>query len=416
MGPPAKPGFAYDVAVIGGGPAGCSAAIALGGRGLRVLVLEAKTYPHDKLCGEFLSPECAGLLEGLGLSERLLALDPAPIHTVCLTAPNGAAWETRLPGTAWGLTRRALDEALAERARAVGAEVRVGCAVIDLAGSLEAGYTLHTRARGGRVGELRARAVIGAHGKRAALDAALERPFLRQTQPFVALKAHYHGPPLPGRIELHGFPGGYCGLSEFETGAGSSVRAANLCLLAHSSAFRAGAGAGPDRVGAFMRWMRARNPRLEAWLSQATPLTGRWLSIAQVPFTGKQPVEGGVLLAGDAAGLIVPLAGDGIAMALRAGALAAEHVTGFLAERVSAATLRRGYAADWQREFGPRLRLARVLQPLMLRPGWLGLGLRLLRAVPRLGQYLVTHTRDPRSGAGAPTAWPRNLEPQEERA
>jgi flavin-dependent dehydrogenase len=219
----------------------------------------------------------------------------------------------------------------------------------------------------------------------------------------VALKAHFHGPALPGRIELHGFPGGYCGLSEFEPGAGESTRAANVCLLVRAEVFAVAArgAAGPDRVAAFVAWMRAQNPRLEAWLARATPVGSRWLSIAQVPFAGKQPVEGGVLLAGDAAGLIAPLAGDGIAMALRAGPLAAAHVGEYLAGRASAEALRRRYAAGWQRAFGSRLRLARALQALMLRPAWLGPGLRLLKAAPRLGQYLVTHTRE--VGAGA--AW-----------
>src|SRR5690349_9649625 len=97
----------YDVAIVGGGPAGSSAAITLARLGARVVLFEAKTYPHDKLCGEFLSPECAMLLDELGLTPALRALKPASIEIACLTAPDGAAWETRLPGVALGLTRRA---------------------------------------------------------------------------------------------------------------------------------------------------------------------------------------------------------------------------------------------------------------------------------------------------------------------
>ena len=93
------------------------------------------------------------------------------------------------------------------------------------------------RRNGGRL-EYRARAAIAAHGKRAALDRTLDRPFLRRRQPFVALKAHFRGPALPGRIQLHGFPGGYCGMSEVE-----EPGQANVCLLAHESVLRRRAAA-----------------------------------------------------------------------------------------------------------------------------------------------------------------------------
>src|SRR5260370_11939865 len=87
----------YDVAVVGGGPAGCSAAIHLALGGARVILLESRAYPHDKLCGEFLSPECAVLLDGLGLTASMRGLSPAAIETVRLSAPDVTAWETTHP-------------------------------------------------------------------------------------------------------------------------------------------------------------------------------------------------------------------------------------------------------------------------------------------------------------------------------
>jgi flavin-dependent dehydrogenase len=384
----------FDVAVVGGGPAGCSAAIHLALRGANVVLLEARAYPHDKLCGEFLSPECAGLLDQLGLTPALRGLGPAPIETACLSAPDGAAWESKLPGMALGITRRALDHALARRAQAAGAELCAGLIVTHIDGRLADGFQL--RAIGGNAGPIRARCVIAAHGRRAALDRALGRRFLRRPQPFVAFKAHFAGPPLPGRIELHGFPAGYCGLSELERGTAPAGRAANVCLLVHEAAFRRAGGAGAERVPAFIGWMRKQNPRLEAWLSQATQLDERWLSIAQVPFGPKRPVVAEVLMAGDAAGLITPLAGDGIAMALRGGQMAAERVLAYLAGEQTAAEVCQGYARDWRRQFGRRVQLSRLLQVFMLRPRLLGLGLRLLRAAPAMGDYMLTHTREAR--------------------
>jgi flavin-dependent dehydrogenase len=146
--------------------------------------------------------------------------------------------------------------------------------------------------------------------------------------------------------------------------------------------------------------MRRQHPRLDDWISRAAPLGQRWISIAQVPFGPKPAVEGDLLLAGDAAGLIAPLAGDGIAMALRGGALAAEHLAAFLSDQMQPADLRAAYARAWQREFGPRLRLARLSQSFLLRPALFNLALRLLNASPALGRYFVAHTRDLRPVAG----------------
>jgi len=372
----------FDTAIVGGGPAGCSAAIILAQRGARVVLFEAKTYPHDKLCGEFLSPECAGLLDELGLTPRLRTLKPVPIEIFRLTAPDGAAWETRLPGIALGLTRKALDAALAERVSALGVEVCSGTTVTAIRGDLSHGFELETRSK-----QVQARTVIAAHGKRGALDRALNRNFLKRPQPFVALKAHFHGPPLPKRIELHAFPGGYCGMSEVETGA------TNICFLAHESVFRGAAEAPPERLAEFLKWMPAQNAHLQAWLSQAKQIDEHWISIGQVPFSGKHPVEGDILMAGDAAGLITPLAGDGIAIALQSGKLAAESIAKFLNGQLSATHLRQHYAAEWQRAFTARFRLSRILQACLLRPYLLGPALRLINAVPSVGNYLVTHTR-----------------------
>jgi flavin-dependent dehydrogenase len=170
-------------------------------------------------------------------------------------------------------------------------------------------------------------------------------------------------------------------MSEIEGGA------ANVCLLAREPALR-----GRD-VPAFLAWMRDQNPRLREWLAQAEPLQEKWLCISQIPFLRKGPLVGDVLMAGDAAGLIAPLAGDGIAMALRSGALAAARTRDFLDGRLTARRLRRSYASAWRREFGTRLILGRALQALMLRPRLLSRALRALDAAPSLGDYLVARTR-----------------------
>jgi flavin-dependent dehydrogenase len=375
----------FDVAVVGGGPAGCSTAITLAAQGATVVLFEAKTYPHHKVCGEFLSPECGGELDQLGLTASIQRLHPISIETARIIAPDGTGWETRFPGMAIGLSRAALDAAMAHQAVVCGAVLREATRVISIRGNLADGFTVSARSRGTSQ-SIRARAVIAAHGKRSSIDRTLNRSFLDRPQPFISLKTHVYGPPIPRRVDLYSFPGGYCGMSEVEDGT------INICLLAHESVFQR-----VPEIATFLRWMQGENPQLGQWLDQAEPVLPafeHWLSIAQVPFAPKQTVVDDVLMVGDAAGLIVPLAGDGIAMALQSGRLAGECTMGFLEGRLTPNALCRMYSRRWQRQFAARLRLGRALQPIMLRPRLLSLGLKALRANPAVGAYLVNHTRD----------------------
>ncbi len=377
----------FDTAIIGGGLAGCSAAITLAKQGLRVILVEAKTYPHHKVCGEFLSPECLYLLDELGVLSKLSTFQPTSIDRLAISSSDGTLWEANLPASALGISRYALDDCMAKHAVSQGAVLRQESRVTSIEGNLDKTFKLTVRSDS-RIEEINAKTVIGAYGKRSNLDRTLKRTFLQKPQPFIALKSHFYGPPLPLRIELHAFSGGYCGMSEIENGK------TNVCLLAREEVFQKVTENATDHLSAFIEWMQTQNPRLRTWLSQSRQVDERWLSISQVPFVQKQLVENDILMAGDAAGLIAPLAGDGMAMALQAGKLAANYTTAFLTGQISTDRFRQGYAADWTKEFSTRLRLGSILQALMLRPNLLALGLRLLNTVPSLGDFFIKHTRD----------------------
>jgi menaquinone-9 beta-reductase len=380
----------FDAAIIGGGLAGCSAAITLAKRGARVVLFEAKTYPHHKVCGEFLSPECVYLLDELGVLADVYALHPKSIDTVAISSPDGTLWEAKLPGAALGVSRFVLDDCLSKQAVKQGVVLRQGTSVTSVEGSLDETFRLNVRSESG-VEQVCAKVVIGAQGKRSNLDRTLNRAFLRQTQPFIALKSHFYGPSLPHRIELHTFTGGYCGMSEIEG------QHSNVCLLVREDVFRKVCDNAATPIPAFIQWMQSQNFKLEKWLSHAEQIGEQWLSISQVPFVQKQVVENDILMTGDSAGLIVPLAGDGMAMALQAGKLGATHAAAFLGEQLSGDDLRRGYATAWTNEFGTRLRLGKALQNVMLHPRLLAVGLRLLNTIPPLGTFIIKHTRDTKS-------------------
>jgi flavin-dependent dehydrogenase len=277
-------------------------------------------------------------------------------------------------------------------ARRAGVEVCEGSRVTGIRGGLRGGFTLTVQAENS-LREVSARAVIGAQGKRSPLDAALDRQYLRRPHPYLALKAHFRGPPVAGRIEMFAFPGGYCGLSEIEGDR------RNVCLLAGQPVFQRVTRGEAAPVEAFVRWLARQNEALGAWLRQAEPLQERWIAIAQVPFTPKPAVEKDILMAGDAAGLIAPLAGDGIAIALESGQLAGRHLVHFLAGEWQVEDLRRSYPAAWNRRYARRFRIGRLLQPLLVRPESARLAFRVLAALPRLGQYLISNTRGSSSPA-----------------
>ncbi len=402
----------FDVAIIGGGPAGTSAAITLARAGHSVLLLEARPIPHDKLCGEFLSPECQSLLAQLGLTQIVRALHPTTIEHARIIADDGTQWIAPLPSEALGLSRYRLDFALIEEASRLGAVVREMRACIGVNGNLREGFEVVARnTRSEAQEKFRARVVISAHGKRSTMDRVLKRKFLGKHYPLFGMKRHYRGAPLDG-VALHAFAGGYCGLAEVEDDA------INLCFLAdervfsqagpHPSPFpqrerelvppsprrREGAGTGGDaRIDNFLHHMARANPTLGAWLRDAQPIGDQWLSVGALVFGARGTHCDDILLVGDAAALIAPLVGDGIAMALRGGQLCARAVTKFLGGTTSAAQLKAQYTRAFNAEFAPRVQLAGALQSLALRPQWLRPTLRLFQRAPALGRWAVHHTR-----------------------
>jgi flavin-dependent dehydrogenase len=259
----------------------------------------------------------------------------------------------------------------------VGVHVVTGQTVSGITGTLRDGFRV-----GLRGDSIRARIVIAAHGKRTALDRALKRGFMRQPHPYIGVKAHFRGAleSPPGTVELHGFPGGYCGISAIEDGK------INVCMLARLDAF-------PGAIPAFIQQISGQNRAISRFFKGAEQITV-WQSISQIPFADKSPVEGDILMAGDSAGMIAPLAGDGMSIALHSGMIAAECARRFLSGESDADLLPAEYIAAWRAHFEGRIRLGRLLQASMFTPPLLSLGLNLMKTAPALGDYFVRHTRE----------------------
>lgn len=383
----------YDVVVIGAGLAGSTVATLLARDGRDVSLFEKETFPRDKLCGEFLSPESQKTLDDLGLKSRLTA-DAPKIRAARFTAPSGATVHAELPAPALGISRLRLDEALFEAAGSAGADAFEGHKVVDIEGS-GADKRLQVRSRHDEA-TVHARTVVCAYGRRTTLDRVLERPFMQRQHPYVGFKRHHRARDNPrgrrtdaelgGHVEIHGFEGGYCGMSHIETGE------INVCMLLEQ---RFVDGIERPTWPEIAAAIAAANPRLATRLDGLEPSEDGMHAVAQVPFELKTPFEDGIFYCGDAAGMIAPLTGDGQAMALESARMLADVLLE-LAPRPDSADIETAggrWRRRWRMRYEPRLRLGRKLQWLLFRRVPLELGVRAIGAIPGLADALARWTR-----------------------
>jgi flavin-dependent dehydrogenase len=331
----------YDVAIIGGGPAGAAAATLLARAGRSVVLLEKEGAQHDKVCGDFISHEGASYLKELGLS--IDRLGSVPIRHVRL-ARHRSARSAPLPFTAQSLSRRVLDEALLERAVQAGVEVRRGSRVRSLAASGDSWAIEGDGAATARAGQ-----VFLATGKHDLKD--WKRPPGRQSD-LIAFKMYLRLAPaqaeeLSGHVELILFPGGYAGLQPVEGGR------ANLCLLVRKSDFAEKYASWENLLGG----MQTSCPHLATRLAGAAYLLDRPLAISGLPYGHVARDSGGVWRLGDQAAVIPSFSGDGMSIALHSAHLAAR----FYLKGASADTFQRTLASQLAWQVGRATFLSRVL-------------------------------------------------------
>jgi flavin-dependent dehydrogenase len=343
----------FDVAVIGAGPAGSGAAAALAMRGWRVLLLEQDRFPRHKVCGEFLSPESQATLATLGLYDELAVLNPVPLTRAALVSRKGTELQTNLPGIAWGLSRYAMDEALAAGAERHGATLWQRSRVTDLQRTPD-GIVLQVR-QGAETQQIQVRAALLAAGR--SVNASLSaKPVQRSSAKLnVGIKAHFTGLAMPNQVEIYLFEGGYVGINPVESGA------ANVCLLASYDAL---AAADRDPRAVF-QMIAQQNPAFRARVAAAHLFDETLCTVGAVDTGRPGRPWNGVACLGDSASMIPPLCGDGMAMALHSAALCAPLADAFLRGQIELAEWEARYAAAWNGTFTPRLRTGRALQAVL---------------------------------------------------
>lgn len=383
----------FDTIVVGAGPAGAAAATLLAQAGLRILLCDRATFPRDKPCGEFLSPQAHVILERLGVVEALEAAGARRLAGLSLFDERGRAVRSRYqafgafrPHRPWGLgvrrvvldpilLRRTLDEPRVEAAMPfrVTELVREGGRVTGVRGRLP----------GGRRATVRAPLVVGADGAHSivARKAGLVRP--PGGPDHFAFVAHFEGVADEGHGEMHVTDGGYTGLAPVDGGL------VNVNVILPRRAL-------PRMEGGLERFLResiARHPGLRDRFHGAR-LAGKPRGTGPMAVATRSAVAPGVALAGDAAGFVDPFTGEGIYLSLRGAEMLADavieaHQNGRPLEGALAV-----YASHRRRELHGRVRACRTIQGLLR---WRQLFYYLhgrLRSRPELGARVIAVSGD----------------------
>ncbi|MBX3239641.1 MAG: FAD-dependent monooxygenase [Chitinophagaceae bacterium] len=368
----------YDVAILGGGLAGLSLSIQLSRAGYEVILFEKEKYPFHKVCGEYVSFECWNFLEELGvpLSDWKLP----HISQLIVSSPSGYTIEHKLDLGGFGISRYKLDAYLAELSRNAGTTILEETRVDNIWFS-ESHFHIQY---GDRM--CKAKMACGSFGKRSNIDVKLKRDFIRKKQNklnnYIAVKYHIKTDFPADHIALHNFSNGYCGISKVED------EKYCLCYLTTAQNLQNNNNSIPDME----RNILMRNPSLRQIFSEADFLFDKPLTISQISFDAKTQVEHHMLMAGDAAGMISPLCGNGMSMAMHGSKIAFEQMLLFLQEKISRQEMEEQYARIWEQTFGKRLKTGRFIQGMFGRNRITNYLLLALRPFPSIVNHLVKQT------------------------
>jgi flavin-dependent dehydrogenase len=360
-----------DALIVGGGPAGGTAAVLLARKGLRVMVADKASFPRRKVCGEYISATTWPILEELGVAAGLAARAGPPVERVGLFARD-VSIDAPMPKCKWGQARlpdrhgEALSRGTFGRAtvpdpvyicgRAVGREI-LDATLLERAAREGAQVLQHAAVEalhrdGGifiaKVGDwtVRARRVVMACG-------SWERgPFTPRLAPrasdLLGFKARFSRARLPsGLMPLVLFPGGYGGLVHTDAGEVSFS-----CCIRRDALGRA-RGSYPGGAGAAVLAHAMKHSRaLREALGEAR-VEGAWLSAGPIRPGIRHLIDQGMERVGNAAGEAHPLVAEGISMAIQSSWLLARHWDD-----------PRSYARAWRETFAARIRASSLFMTL----------------------------------------------------
>ncbi len=330
-----------SVVIVGGGLAGLISAILLNRAGFEATLIEKKQYPFHRVCGEYISNEVLPFFKTLGINPS--GLEPSKISRLRISSVSGKTFDSPLDLGGFGISRYILDNLLYQKASAEGVNFIFAKATqIEFA---EGCFTIHLSNNQHFVADH----LIGAYGKRSNLDKS--RDFFYQRSPYIGVKYHIATDFPLDLVQLDNFEGGYCGTVKIE---GNKY---NLCYLSRNEHLKK-----LGSIEALEKEILYQNPNLKHVFNHSDFLYTKPEVINEISFSRKPLIENHILFCGDAAGMISPLCGNGMAMAIHSGKILAETIIEF--QYAPRETLEAAYIFRWKQLFQRRLLAGRIAQKL----------------------------------------------------
>lgn len=363
-----------DVTIIGGGLAGLCNAIHLSKYGKKVLLIEKNEYPKHKVCGEYISNEVLPYLDFLDINP--FDFGAVKIKKFQLSTTKNKLISAKLPLGGFGISRHTLDFVLSEKAKENGVVI-IQDVVLNTVFS-EGIFTIETKENN----MFTSKVAIGAFGKRSLLDVKMERAFIQQKAPYLGVKIHVKGDFPDDLVALHNFKGGYCGVSKVENNA------INLCYITNLSSFKK-----YKNIQDFQEQVVFKNKFLKEIYQNSEAIFGNPLTISQISFETKKPVENHVLMCGDSAGMIHPLCGNGMSMAIQAAQLSSLLILNYFnGEFESRNELEKQYIRQWNKKFSFRLKTGHFIALLFRKDKIAAILLQVLKKLPFLLPLIIKQT------------------------
>ncbi|WP_439131539.1 NAD(P)/FAD-dependent oxidoreductase [Polaribacter sp.] len=364
----------FEIIIIGGGLAGLCNAIHLSKFGKKVLLIEKNSYPKHKVCGEYISNEVLSYLDFLNINP--FNFGAVKIDDFQLSTTKNKVITTKLPLGGFGISRYTLDFELYKKAKENGVVI-LQDAVIDVSFKNNE-FTIETKENKC----FNSKICIGAFGKRSVLDVKMQREFIQKKSPYLGVKIHVKGNFPKNKVALHNFKGGYCGVSKVENDT------INLCYITSFSAFKK-----HKNISDFQENIVFKNTFLKEMFQNATPVWEQPLSISQISFETKNPVENHILMSGDAAGMIHPLCGNGMSMAIQSAQIASKLILNYLNDEIeSRKKLENLYIRQWNKQFKWRLKAGYFIAMLFRKDKIASFLLSILKKIPFLLPIIIKQT------------------------